>query len=86
MESESNSYWSNCVVEGVKAYLADPFYIDIEVKWAPLQWPIESICHIYWLDRRVGRYYHFSSEDKDLSIFRQIWFKGNVKRYLNLRR
>jgi len=74
--------YSNCLLESIKQYLKYPLHIKI-IKigsWLEIlqcKWP-----HFYWLDKRVNHYYHFCAKYSDEPFINQIWFEGEIKRFL----
>lgn len=73
---------SNCLLGAIKQYIKSPLNIKIHKRGSWLEifqckWP-----HFYWLDLRDNHYYHFCAKYSDEPFINQIWFQGEVKRYL----
>jgi len=74
--------YSNCLLQSIKQYILNPTNIKIHKRgsWLDifqLKWP-----HFYWLDLRDNHYYHYCAKFSDEPFLCEIWFKGEIKRFL----
>ena len=74
--------YSNCLLHSIKQYILNPTNIKIIKRGSWLEifgckWP-----NFYWFDKRDNHYYHFCAKYSDEPFINQIWFEGEVKRFL----
>jgi hypothetical protein len=68
--------WSNCLIECIRKKISNVNDITI---YCNVCLPIP---HFYYHDSRDNNYYHFSSYDKELPIYKMFYFKGKLVRYI----
>lgn len=67
-------FWSNCVIQAVKAHWRDPANVDYIVIRRPVG------VHVMWYNKQTKRVYHFT--DKKVMGYRRLsnlWFKGTIE-------
>jgi hypothetical protein len=73
-------YYSNCLLESLKAWIKSPLHISIHKKGS-LKTLLRKgkMFHFYWKDKRTGKIYDFTKDKMDYpkdTLMNQIWFKG----------
>jgi len=74
--------YSNCFLEAIKQYILNSTSIIIYKRgswWEIFQckWP-----HFYWLNKEDNKHYHFCANFTDETFLHQLWFEGDIKRFL----
>jgi len=75
---ENKSYYSNCLIEAIKA----KYRIKNIIIYANYEKDRFNIPHFYWKDINNNLFYHFTALDPNLPAYKQLWFEGKVVRYL----
>jgi len=66
-------YNSNCLIEAIRFKFR--LNCKIYIKFGRLN----SMPHFYWKYDKC--YYHFCADNKNLSCFNQLYFKGSIKQF-----
>ena len=74
--------YSNCLLGAWKQFILNPTKTIIHKRGSWLEifkckWP-----HFYWLDLKDNHYYHYCAKLSDKPFINQIWFDGEVKRFI----
>ena len=70
----SKTFYSNCLIEAVKAKLKD--WHNITIKRIPSYINIDKGCHYYWINKKENQIYEFYGEKEDRT--NRIFFRGNI--------
>lgn len=74
--------YSNCLLESIKQYIKSPSNINIHKRGSWFEIFHCKFPHFYWFDKRYGYYYHFCARFTDEPFLHQLWFQGDIKRFL----
>lgn len=70
----NNPYWSNCLVEGLKAKFNDWSGVKLIPIWHGL-----FHFHVMWHDKKKDKVFHFTHKSLD-DPFTTLWFRGRIEK------
>ena len=79
-QQSSKYFYSNCLTQAIKHKANNPNKIKIIKRgswWGLFRLKLPHFC---WTES--GRVYHFRAEDRNLSFFQQLRFKGSIEEFL----
>lgn len=72
---KEKEFYSNCLLEALKAKIRDP--VNIKIRYLPMELNETPIPHFMWQDENYT--YDFHTKGK-LTFFQQFYHKGNIRK------